>query len=757
MIYVDRRRVPEPEVLRLDLMKRAREKLFIFYNKPVEERKQKKHPDTFDLGIKMVDTIERNLKKIFNDKCAYCESLIWLPYQKLPGHGVYAWATHGHFRPVHSARGFDKEFASDHYWWLTYEWNNLYYCCRNCNQYKSTWFPVEGDRAPINTPYSLLVKTENALLIDPCAENPEAHFYYSEDGVIHPATDRGKVTIEILKLNRSELVNQRKAAAQEMKREFDALRFLLSDKALNENALKDFANKLNQQLFDPTSTLPFLGMRRDLAASWLAQTGDTQWIMDNIQHQLIVVRGFRAGDVKGFKERNPGDDIFGTDTTNLIEKAAAPTAPLDSIKHTYIERIEIENFKCFSYLSVNFNQTPVTVPDSQSSTSLGEPWLLFLGENGVGKSSLLKAIAIGVMGHEYITALGIKGGDVLKHGSHKGCIKVHLVGAEAPAEVTFSKQHIASNIQLPILNLAAYNSIRLEPSGSKLTPETTPFEGAKARNLFDHTYSLTDAEGWLALLPPDIFNRVAMTLKDLMLLDDKDIIAIEKKKAVVHRGKEKFYVSELSDGYRSVFYLAVDIMNTLAGDNVSFDVAEGLVLIDEIGTHLHPRWRMEVVRRLRRAFPKIRFVVTTHEPLCLRGLQAGETIVLTKDDNKNIIALTDLPNPGELRVDQILTSDFFGLKSTIAPETEKLFEEYYAILALEANDRTEEQKNRLLALSELVPRIKHLGDNLREELVYYVIDELLAQKTKKEGLKIKDDLKDEALKRVRSLWDTIDP
>ena len=177
-------------------------------------------------------------------------------------------------------------------------------------------------------------------------------------------------------------------------------------------------------------------------------------------------------------------------------------------------------------------------------------------------------------------------------------------------------------------------------------------------------------------------------------------------------------------------------METFVGEMTSFDLVEGMVIIDEIGTHLHPRWRMEVVERLRRAFPKIQFVVTTHEPLCLRGLRDGETVVLTKDSENEIIALTDLPDPSELRVDQILTSDFFGLKSTIDPSTEKLFDEYYSLLAIDDDKKTEEQKNRLLSLSVSIPKIKHLGDNLRDEIICYVVDELLAKKNEKGRTKI---------------------
>lgn len=275
--------------------------------------------------------------------------------------------------------------------------------------------------------------------------------------------------------------------------------------------------------------------------------------------------------------------------------------------------------------------------------------------------------------------------------------------------------------------------------------------------LFDYSSSLIDADAWLLNRNQQIFDRVALTLKDLMMLDENDKIEIFEKQIFVKKENgQRIAINDLSDGYQSVYLLSIDIMASFVGEKTNFDLVEGMVIIDEIGTHLHPRWRMEVVERLRNAFPKIQFVVTTHEPLCLRGLKAGETTVLTKNTENEVIALTELPDPSQLRVDQILTSDFFGLKSTIDPETERRFDEYYAILALDEIDRSEEQKNHLLELSQTIPRIKHLGDTEREELTYYVIDELLARKIREDGIKIKEELKAEALKRVESIWKTMD-
>ena len=89
----------------------------------------------------------------------------------------------------------------------------------------------------------------------------------------------------------------------------------------------------------------------------------------------------------------------------------------------------------------------------------------------------------------------------------------------------------------------------------------------------------------------------------------------------------------LSDGYRSLVALAVDIawravqLNPHHGREAP-SVARGVVLIDEVELHLHPSWQQVVLHRLLSAFPRLQLVVTTHAPLvvastppaCLRFL-----------------------------------------------------------------------------------------------------------------------------------------
>jgi hypothetical protein len=83
-------------------------------------------------------------------------------------------------------------------------------------------------------------------------------------------------------------------------------------------------------------------------------------------------------------------------------------------------------------------------------------------------------------------------------------------------------------------------------------------------------------------------------------------------------------IDEMSDGYRSALSLTFELIRQLAahyGPDRVFDPAThavsapGIVLIDEVDAHLHPTWQRQIGLTLRRLFPAIQFIVTTHSPL----------------------------------------------------------------------------------------------------------------------------------------------
>ncbi len=88
----------------------------------------------------------------------------------------------------------------------------------------------------------------------------------------------------------------------------------------------------------------------------------------------------------------------------------------------------------------------------------------------------------------------------------------------------------------------------------------------------------------------------------------------------------------LSDGVRNMLAMVVDIAYRMAMLNPHLGInaldAPGLVLIDEIDLHLHPSWQRRVVEDLRRTFPNIQFVATTHSPFIIQSMREGELINL---------------------------------------------------------------------------------------------------------------------------------
>jgi predicted ATP-binding protein involved in virulence len=118
----------------------------------------------------------------------------------------------------------------------------------------------------------------------------------------------------------------------------------------------------------------------------------------------------------------------------------------------------------------------------------------------------------------------------------------------------------------------------------------------------------------------------------------------------------------LSDGVRNMLAMVADIAYRTAvlNPHLGIDVVKqtpGIVLIDEIDLHLHPKWQRRVVEDLRRTFPEIQFFATTHSPFIIQSLHPGELINLDPQVgeyyNKSIEDITedvmgvDLPQQSE--------------------------------------------------------------------------------------------------------------
>ena len=569
-----------------------------------------------------------------------------------------------------------------------------------------------GLRAAKRTSMKQILATEKNLLVDPCKDEPTKHFTYERTGRIKARSEMGHVTINILKLNRPSLVRSRKKAIERL------LQFYVRIGGRE----KQFEMKFDELLayaYSPKCKHP--GISRFFALKWAANDMD---YLDGKTKRFVQKELVKQGDMPVRKRR------------------ARVATSVELTKHIYFNSLRIRNFKCFKELEITFPENEQTLQTKDGRAK--EPWLLFLGENGVGKSSLLKAIALCLMTEAYRKKLGIKAIDLLRNNTKSGFIELKLKGSEKKISLEFFANGKFKSSGHTSVNLVGYGATRVLPK-KPLDKEKGKSYPVKVQNLFDYTIALNNAKDWLLGLTNSQFKDVALALKDLLLLEgDAKVTRLQKRIWIVKDG-QRVSLEHLSDGYQTVLALAVDIMSTLIHDQHSFDSAEGVVLVDEIGTHLHPRWKMRVVECLRNTFPKIQFIVTTHEPLCLRGLVKGEIVLLTNDASNNVHAICDLPDPSHLRIDELLTSGFFGLNSTLDPDTEKDFRDYYSLLI--KPKLTKDERVQKLGLEARLPRYGRIGRDEREDLVYHLVDQVLARRTWSDSV---DDLKEKAVAKLRT-------
>lgn len=162
----------------------------------------------------------------------------------------------------------------------------------------------------------------------------------------------------------------------------------------------------------------------------------------------------------------------------------------------------------------------------------------------------------------------------------------------------------------------------------------------------------------------------------------------------------------LSQGYQSTIAWIADIIGQFfweAGGPVPLGEMEGLVLIDEIDLHLHPKWQLRLIPTLKRVFPRLQFIVTTHSPMVLPGLKREEVVLLKMDDEGNVIAGQSPEEPALLTGSEIYRT-FFGIDRLYPAPLGEDLRRYSFLIANPLRTDAEEQE-----LLELQRRLADAG------------------------------------------------
>lgn len=161
--------------------------------------------------------VKQALKDDQYDKCCYCECDFTANY-----HGDVE-----HFRPK---GGYQQDYqgplTQPGYYWLAYEWNNLYFACALCNQtYKSNFFPLANHPAGRADGHGRNTAPEEALLLDLATEDPEQHLTFKDDVVKArkikgKRSVRGKACITAYGLNSVGLTDKRRVFLERLRSDY---------------------------------------------------------------------------------------------------------------------------------------------------------------------------------------------------------------------------------------------------------------------------------------------------------------------------------------------------------------------------------------------------------------------------------------------------------------------------------------------------------------------------------------------------------
>lgn len=289
--------------------------------------------------------------------------------------------------------------------------------------------------------------------------------------------------------------------------------------------------------------------------------------------------------------------------------------------------------------------------------------IYFLGENGDGKTILLQSMILALKGKQQDGFVV----ELLKENPH-GEPECEATDAQGGAyrfdEETARKPH---NIVL------GYGSGRFR-NDAGLANESG------YESLFDHKHEsfLHSPEQWLKDLRlnelsengthPAITSETAIHLLEELLGNNVKIEIIGSEVSFIERGT-RLKFKQLSDGYKSVLVWLCDMLARLTKAQPEATQLQGLcgiVLVDEIGLYLHPKWQYRLVGQLRSWFPKVQFIFTTHSPMILLGASRDAVFyrVYKEDGVTKVSAPVEMASIANQMANSLITAPFlFGLES----------------------------------------------------------------------------------------------
>jgi len=370
-----------------------------------------------------------------------------------------------------------------------------------------------------------------------------------------------------------------------------------------------------------------------------------------------------------------------------------------------IKRVKLEAIGPFDHLELSFE---IQQPEARSSVSEGDPesdtapWSVIFGGNGVGKSSILRAIALVLAGDHHGAAAA--GRRLLRAGAPEGLIEIQMgeqllrtrLTRDTSGIVVTSLQTTPLNSGVAlVLGFPALRGARApEPAGPTTDAEPRdpdpldllPLIGgevdsrlANFKQWLVNTLVLARNENPRAVRMCDLLNDI---IRDMVPGQIESLATLANDDFVIRvktpEGEIPF--DDLSQGMASIFNwvgLLVQRLFSICDSHEHANREPVIVLIDEIDAHLHPEWQRRLVQLTRRYFPNLQVIASSHSPLLAGALRQHELIVLDRDPVTNrVVQIGQVSNTFGMPTQDILLSSVFGMATDRNPEVETLIDQY---------------------------------------------------------------------------------
>lgn len=341
----------------------------------------------------------------------------------------------------------------------------------------------------------------------------------------------------------------------------------------------------------------------------------------------------------------------------------------------FIKEIRISNFRAIEDINIQFEKG----------------FNIIIGDNGVGKTSILEAASVALGGFltgidgintknfakdeirtvsellgqgswniKYITPIQVDCNVELDNGNYfwtrkKNSIKAARSTVE-PRDICKKAMKLSENPdeKLPLLS---YQSVARMWAQKREKSQNIFKKDDFSRNagyidclskesnskLFLNWCRKMEQVSWQEDKKIDEYEAVKAALAKFMSIMNEDYVSKvfydKKQDELVYKEKDKILpIRYLSSGYQSLIWMVLEIAYRMAVlnpnllDKVTMETS-GIVLIDELDLHLHPKWQWKVIEALKTTFPKVQFIATTHSPIILASCKNARVISISQDMN----------------------------------------------------------------------------------------------------------------------------